>query len=737
MNCIYTTHISVYPLLTPYCYCNSLILGKIMESVSLSPLRQAFSGFSMASLGMPFIILLIMSMLIVPLPTLLLDLLFTVNILTGLIIIMVSVHVSRPLEFSSFPSILLLATMLRLSLNVASTRVVLVNGHQGPEAAGDVIAAFGEFVIGGDYVVGFIIFMILMIINFIVVTKGAGRVSEVIARFTLDALPGKQMAIDADLNAGVIDQASAKLRREELSQESDFFGSMDGASKFVRGDAIAGILILIINIIGGLAIGVGQHGLTFAQAGEIYVLLTIGDGLVAQIPSLLLSLSTAIIVTRVTTSESMGTQASTQLGSPAALTIAAGILIILGCIPGMPHFIFISMGSALAAIAYYLNKNQQNLINGSDLSDVEQEPEQETSDADDLDWSHIEQVDQVGLEIGYGLIPLVNPNGGGTLLARIRGIRKKLSSELGFLIQPIRIRDNLELTPNGYNIVINGAVRGAGEVMIGKELAINPGGISMPLEGSKTKEPAFGLDAYWIDRSQSDFAKTSGYTVVDPATAIATHMNSILKNNADELLGHDETQQLLDLIAEKSPKLVEDLVPNKLSVSTIMQVLKNLLQEGITLRDYRSIIDNLLAESMRTKDPSELTALIRPHLGRIIVQDIVNVNEELPIITLEQSLEQLLNNSLPDNSTSKDVLLEPKLIESLTDSIMREKLAAEESGFPAVLVVSPKIRPWLSKILRQRVGNLSVLAYTEVPEDQEIRVIGRVEITLHNQEEAA
>lgn len=708
-----------------------------MESVSLSPLRQAFSGFSMASLGMPFIILLIMSMLIVPLPTLLLDLLFTVNILTGLIIIMVSVHVSRPLEFSSFPSILLLATMLRLSLNVASTRVVLVNGHQGPEAAGDVIAAFGEFVIGGDYVVGFIIFMILMIINFIVVTKGAGRVSEVIARFTLDALPGKQMAIDADLNAGVIDQASAKLRREELSQESDFFGSMDGASKFVRGDAIAGILILIINIIGGLAIGVGQHGLTFAQAGEIYVLLTIGDGLVAQIPSLLLSLSTAIIVTRVTTSESMGTQASTQLGSPAALTIAAGILIILGCIPGMPHFIFISMGSALAAIAYYLNKNQQNLINGSDLSDVEQEPEQETSDADDLDWSHIEQVDQVGLEIGYGLIPLVNPNGGGTLLARIRGIRKKLSSELGFLIQPIRIRDNLELTPNGYNIVINGAVRGAGEVMIGKELAINPGGISMPLEGSKTKEPAFGLDAYWIDRSQSDFAKTSGYTVVDPATAIATHMNSILKNNADELLGHDETQQLLDLIAEKSPKLVEDLVPNKLSVSTIMQVLKNLLQEGITLRDYRSIIDNLLAESMRTKDPSELTALIRPHLGRIIVQDIVNVNEELPIITLEQSLEQLLNNSIPDNSTSKDVLLEPKLIESLTDSIMREKLAAEESGFPAVLVVSPKIRPWLSKILRQRVGNLSVLAYTEVPEDQEIRVIGRVEITLHNQEEAA
>ena len=708
-----------------------------MENTSLSYLRQGLGRVGAASLGMPFIVLLIMSMLIVPLPTLMLDFLFTVNILTGLIIIMVSVNVSRPLEFSSFPSILLLATMLRLSLNVASTRVVLVNGHQGAGAAGEVIEAFGEFVIGGYYVVGFIIFIILMIINFIVVTKGAGRVSEVIARFTLDALPGKQMAIDADLNAGVIDQAGAKQRREEVSQESDFFGSMDGASKFVRGDAIAGILILLINIIGGLAIGVGQHGLSFSQAGEIYVLLTIGDGLVAQIPSLLLSLSTAIIVTRVTTSESMGTQAGTQLSSPRALSIAAGILILLGFIPGMPHFIFLSMGFSLAAFSHYLNQSRIDSAETTSAAKQVEENTQKASESDDLDWSHIEQVDQVGLEIGYGLIPLVNKDSGGTLLARIRGIRKKLSSELGFLIQPIRIRDNLDISPSAYNIVINGAVRGLGEVQIGKELAINPGNITTPLDGQRTTEPAFGLEAYWVERGQSDFAKTAGYTVVDPATAIATHMNSILKNNADELLGHDETQQLLDLISEKSPKIIEDLVPNKLSVSTITQVLKNLLQEGITLRDNRSIIDNLLAESVKTKDANQLTALIRPHLGRIIVQDIISVNEELPIITLEQPLEQLLNNSIQNDSSTNDVFLEPKLIESIVASVSIEKQNAEERGNPAVMVVSPKIRPWLSRILRQRLGNLSVLAYTEIPEDQEIRVIGRVGIQDEQQNQVA
>lgn len=702
----------------------------------LSFLRQSLSQTTMASLGMPLIVLLIMAMLIVPLPSLLLDILFTVNILVGLVIIMVSINVSRPLEFSSFPSILLLATMLRLSLNVASTRIVLVNGHQGPGAAGSVIEAFGEFVIGGNYIVGFIIFIILMIINFIVVTKGAGRVSEVIARFTLDALPGKQMAIDADLNAGVIDQEGAKRRREEVSQESDFFGSMDGASKFVRGDAIAGVLILLINIVGGLAIGIGQHSLSFSQAGEIYVLLTIGDGLVAQIPSLLLSLSTAIIVTRVTTSESTSAQAGSQLASPTALAIAAGILIILGCIPGMPHFIFLTMGGMLGVVCYYLSLSHKELEASSQIEDVVPETSANTEN-EELDWSHIEQVDQVGLEIGYGLVPLINQETGGTLLSRIRGIRKKLSSELGFLIQPIRIRDNLEITPNAYNIVVNGAIRGRGEVTIGKELAINPGHVTIQLDGMKTKEPAFNLDAFWIDRSQSDFAKTAGYTVVDASTAIATHMNSILKNNADQLLGHSETQQLVDLISERSPKLVEDLIPNKLTIATITQVLKNLLIEGVSIRDNRSIMDNLLSESTKTKDANELTALIRPHLGRSIVQDIINIGEELPIITLEQNLESLLNNSFGEAAQSKDSFLEPKLVDALVSSIANEKYEAEEKGFPSVLVVSPTIRPWLSRLIRQRLGNLSVLAYSEIPDDQEIRVIGRVGMQANEPQEAA
>jgi flagellar biosynthesis protein FlhA len=546
------------------------------------------------------------------------------------------------------------------------------------------------------------------------------------------------MAIDADLNAGVIDQEAAKRRREEVAQESDFFGSMDGASKFVRGDAIAGILILLINIIGGLAIGISQHNLSFAQAGEIYVLLTIGDGLVAQIPSLLLSLSTAIIVTRVTTSESTSAQAGNQLASPAALSIASGILIFLGCIPGMPHFIFLSMGGVLALISYFLKKSQRDTaaIEASLQEEIAAEEDRST-ESEELDWSHIEPVDQVGLEIGYGLIPLIDQDTGGTLLSRVRGIRKKLSSEIGFLVNPIRIRDNLEIGANDYNIVLNGTIRGQGQVFIGKELAINPGHVTIPLEGEKTLEPAFGLDAYWIDRAQSDFAKTVGYTVVDPATAIATHMNSILKNNADQLLGHNETQQLLDLVSERSPKLVEDLVPGKLPVSTITQVLKNLLQEGVSIRDNRSIFDSLLSESGKTKDAVELTSLIRPHLGRSIVQDIIGAGEDLPIITLEQSLEQLLNNALKEGSQSRDAFLEPKLIDALADSIAEEKYSVEEQGRPAVLVVSPAIRPWLSRITRQRLGNLSVLAYTEIPEDQEIRVVGKVGIQANHAQEVA
>jgi flagellar biosynthesis protein FlhA len=698
---------------------NHLILQGIteMENTILSNLRQDVSKIELSGLGIPVIVLLIISMLILPLPPFLLDFLFTFNILLGVMIIMIAINSSKPLDFSSFPAILLLATMLRLGLNVASTRLVLVKGHEGPDAAGNVIEAFGEFVIAGNYLVGFIIFSILMIINFIVVTKGAGRVSEVIARFTLDAMPGKQMAIDADLNAGVIDQETAKFRREEISQESDFFGSMDGASKFVRGDAVAGMLILLINIVGGLIIGISQHDLSFTEAGRIYVLLTIGDGLVAQIPSLLLSLATAIIVTRVTTSESMTVQAKTQLSNPLALIVAGGILVLLGLVPGMPTIIFLALGIGAIVIGYKLSKtaDQQGAIDDSDLAEVEasRDPLQE-----ELNWDDINQVDLIGLDIGYGLIPLVNPETGGQLLPRVKGVRKKLSAELGFLIQPIRIRDNLDLDPDIYNIVINGVVRGKGEIKVGQEMAINPGQVHGSLEGTPTKEPAFGLDAIWIDPAQRDYARTLGYTVVDPATAVATHLNTLLRNNASELLSHDETQQLLDKVAERSPKLVEDLVPGKLPLATITKVLQNILNESISVRDMRTIIEVLSTESSRTQGVDELTAAVRPRLGRMIVQNLIDVNDSLPVMTLNPSLEQILHNILQQNSSSQGVIIEPKLAEGLFSALAKNAEEVENKGLAAVLVVSPAIRSWLAKLIRHRLSDLTVLSYSEIPDDQ-------------------
>ena len=577
-----------------------------MANAILSNIRQDMSKIELSGLGIPLLVLLILSMLILPLPPFLLDFLFTFNILLGVVIIMIAINSTKPLDFSSFPAILLLATMLRLGLNVASTRLVLVKGHEGPDAAGKVIEAFGEFVIAGNYLVGFIIFTILMIINFIVVTKGAGRVSEVIARFTLDAMPGKQMAIDADLNAGVIDQAMAKQRREEISQESDFFGSMDGASKFVKGDAIAGLLILLINIVGGLIVGLGQHDLSFADAGRIYVLLTIGDGLVAQIPSLLLSLATAIIVTRVTTSESMTEQVKGQLNNPMALIVAGGILVLLGLVPGMPTWIFLALGLGAGALGISMFKQAE----AGELIDAAVSREEAATDPmeQELGWDDVDQVDLVALDIGYGLIPLVNPETGGQLLPRVKGVRKKLSAELGFLVQPIRIRDNLDLSPDVYHIVMNGVVRGKGEIKVGKEMAINPGQVHGTVEGTPTKEPAFGLDAIWIDPSQRDYARTLGYTVVDAATAIATHLNTLLRGSASELLSHDETQQLLDKVADRSPKLVEDLVPGKLPLATITKVLQNILDEGVSVRDMRTIIEVLSTESSNTQNADDLTA---------------------------------------------------------------------------------------------------------------------------------
>ncbi len=690
----------------------------------MSTIRQRLSGFEFSGLGIPFLVLLIMAMLVVPLHPMLLDIFFTFNILVSVVVIMIAIGTKKPLDFSSFPSVLLFATMLRLALNVASTRVILVNGHEGEHAAGAVVAAFGEFVIAGNYVVGFIIFVILMIINFVVVTKGAGRVSEVNARFTLDAMPGKQMAIDADLNAGSITQEQAKKRRDEISQEADFFGSMDGASKFVSGDALAGLLVLLINVIGGLAIGVGQHDLSFAEAGKLYVLLTIGDGLVAQIPSLFLSLATAIIVTRVTTAETMTEQAMTQLANPTALFIGATIMTILGVVPGMPHLVFLTLALAAAGLGVML-------LNKEDVLSKEAEQQAAADDKPDapkeLDWDDVDQVDLIGLEIGYGLIPLVNPETGGQLMPRVKGVRKKLSAELGFLVQTVRIRDALNLDPDVYHIVLNGVVRGRGEIKSGRELAINPGKVYGELEGIPTKEPAFGLDAVWIDPAQRDYARTLGYTVVDPATAIATHLNKVLRDSASELLSHDETQQLLDKLAAKSPKLVEDLVPGKMALGVITRTLQHLLAEGVAIRDMRTIVETLSDVAGKTQDPEQLTAYVRPKLGRMIVQELVDMKDSLPVMTLAPDLEQLLHNVLSNGAPGQSVVIEPGLAESLFAALREAGRTVEDDGNPAVLVVAPSIRPWLSKMVRHRIPEMTVLSYTEIPDDQAVKVIYTVE----------
>jgi len=689
----------------------------------MSTIRQRLSGFEFKGLGIPSIVLLIVSMLVLPLPPLLLDVLFTFNILISVMVIMVAIGTKRPLDFSSFPSVLLFATMLRLALNVASTRVILVNGHEGKHAAGAVIAAFGEFVTAGNYLVGFIIFVILVLINFVVVTKGAGRVSEVNARFTLDAMPGKQMAIDADLNAGSITQEQAKSRRDEIAQEADFFGSMDGASKFVSGDAIAGLLILIINIVGGLAIGVAQHDLTFSDAGKLYTLLTIGDGLVSQIPSLFLSLATAIIVTRVTTSESVTDQAVSQLSNPSALFISAGILTILGIVPGMPHTVFLLLSLVAAALGVLLLRTEEK----SAIESEQAAAEQKADEPKELGWDDVEAVDLIGLEIGYGLIPLVNPETGGQLMPRVKGVRKKLSAELGFLVQPVRIRDALNLDPDAYHIVLNGVVRGKGDIKAGSELAINPGKVYGQLEGIPTKEPAFGLDAVWIDPSQRDYARTLGYTVVDPATAIATHLNKVLRENASELLSHDETQQLLDKLAQKSPKLVEDLVPGKMALGVITRTLQHLLNEGIPIRDMRTIIETLSEAAAKTQDPEQLCASVRPKLGRMIVQDLIDAKDNLPVMTLAPDLEQLLHNVLTNGAPGQSVVIEPGLAESLFTALRQAATSVEDQGNPAVLVVAPSIRPWLSKMVRHRIPEMTVLSYTEIPDDQAVKVIFTVE----------
>ena len=702
-----------------------------LGGLTLSNIRQRVESIDAAGLGIPLLVLLIMSMLVLPLPPWLLDILFTFNILIGLIVLMVSIGITRPLEFSSFPAVLLLTTMLRLALNVASTRVVLVEGHEGPDAAGKVIEAFGAFVIAGNYFVGIIVFAILVIINFMVITKGAGRISEVMARFTLDAMPGKQMAIDADLNAGIIDQETAKRRREEISQESDFFGSMDGASKFVKGDAIAGLIILFINIIGGMIVGMMQHDLSLKDAGQTYVLLTIGDGLVAQIPALFLSLATAIVVSRVTTDENMTDQAKTQLSNPAALFISAGILGALGVVPGMPSLVFLTLAAGAAGLGYMVIRERQNVADEATAAVATAEA---TADASkELDWDDVEAVDVVGLEIGYGLIPLVNGETGGALMNRVKGVRKKLSAELGYLVQPVRIRDSLTLDPDSYRILVNGVVRAKGEVKAGQELAISPGQVYGSLDGIPTKDPAFGLDAVWIDPSQRDYARTLGYTVVDSATAIATHLNKVLRESAAELLSHDETQALLDKLAARFPKLVEDLVPAKLPLGTVTRVLQNLLEEGISIRDMRSIMEALSEACAKTQEPMELTSLVRPKLGRMIVQPLLDESDTLAVMTLDPALEQLLHNVVQQHKGDPaNIVLEPSLAEGLFRSLREAVKRVEDDGNNAVLVVSPLLRPWLARAARHRTEGLSVLSYAEIPDDQSVKVIQSVDVAARD-----
>ncbi len=687
---------------------------------------------------MPIAVILILTMLILPLPPLMLDFFFTLNILLALLIIMVALNTSETLNFSSFPTIILFATMLRLGLNVASTRVVLLEGHQGGDAAGKVIAAFGEFVIGGNYVVGFIVFAILMIINFIVITKGAGRVSEVIARFTLDALPGKQMAIDADLNAGVIDQETAKLRRAQVAQESDFFGSMDGASKFVRGDAVAGLLILLINLVGGLLIGLLQYEMTLSDAARAYILLTIGDGLVAQLPALILSLATAIIVTRVTTSESTPDQASKQLANPLAFFIAGGILTVMGIVPGMPNMIFLLLGGTAVALGLYIQR--QLHVTAMDIPSpaealAAQAPSESDPDLLELGWDDAGQVDVISLELGYGLIPMVDADAGGRLLNRLKGIRKKLSAEMGFLLPSIRIRDNLDSAPDAYQIVINGSVRGVGVIAGGKEMAINPGNVLTEIPGEPGKDPAFGLDAVWIEPSEREYAQAVGYTVVDASTVIATHLNSVIKNNADELMTYDVAQQLIDKISETSPKLIEDLIPEKLSLGIVVRVLQNLLRERVPLRDMRTILETLAEESGRTQDAGQLCALVRPKLARLIVQDIIDPDETLAVMTLDPTLEQLLTDLVSRANSYDEIALEPSLAESFFASIRTTIEELEQQELPAVLVVSPILRPWLARLLRRSTKDLTVLCYTEIPDDQPISVVSSIEVNEREDEQ--
>ncbi len=685
-----------------------------------------FKEMSLNGLGAPMLVVMMLGMMILPIPTFGLDLLFTFNIVLSLIVLLVTIYALRPLEFSSFPTVLLVATMMRLSLNIASTRVVLLEGHTGTAAAGEVIESFGDFVIGGNYAVGLVVFAILVIINFVVVTKGAGRVSEVSARFILDAMPGKQMAIDADLNAGILDQEEASLRRQEVSQEADFYGSMDGASKFVRGDAIAGLLILFINIIGGFAIGVGQHDLSAADAAKNYTLLTIGDGLVAQIPSLLLSMATAVIVTRVSKAEDMGEQISRQIfGDQRALVISAGIIGMLGVIPGMPNVVFLSIAALMWWLAYIVaNKPKIEEQADSAMAKINSKGENPEK-SKELSWDDVQTADILGLEVGYRLISLVDPKQGGKLPDRIKGVRRKLTEELGFLVHAVHIRDNLDLPPECYRITLLGVAEGEAEIYPDKELAINPGSVFGTLNGTRVKDPAFGMDAVWIDPGQRDHAQTLGYTVVDASTVIATHLSKILQDNAGDLLGHEEVQQLLDSLSRTAPKLVDGLVPKVVAMPVVVKVLQNLLNEGIPIRDMRTIAETLAEYAQGGADSEHLTAQVRVALRRMITRQLNGMDDELSVITIDSELEQIWLKSMQTGGES-GLGMEPGLAERFYRSLAESTQRQEVSGNPAVLLVNPVLRPWLARLMKTTVPTLKVLAYNEISDNKQLKVIANI-----------
>jgi len=692
-------------------------------SQRLRRLTEALRSLPILGLGAPVVVLAILAMMVLPIPPFLLDLMFTFNIALSVVVLLVTIYVLRPLDFAIFPTIILVATLLRLSLNVASTRVILLHGHEGGDAAGQVIAAFGEFVIGGNFAVGIIVFIILVIINFVVVTKGAGRVSEVSARFTLDAMPGKQMAIDADLNAGLITPEEAKTRRAEVGAEADFYGSMDGASKFVRGDSIAGILILFINIIGGLIVGMAQYGLSAGEAGEIYVLLTIGDGLVAQIPGLILSTATAIIVTRMTQSQDISQQVATTLfDDPQVLGVTAGVIGTLGLIPGMPAvpFLFFALLAGGGAYWAWLKRQRQAVVAATQPPPPATPPELK-----ELTWDDVPPVDAIGLEIGYALIPLVDRQQGGQLMGRIKGVRRKLSQELGFLIPSVHIRDNLDLPPSVYRLTLMGVSTAEAEVFADRLLAINPGTVYGQPRGVPTRDPAFGLEAFWIEEGERDHAQALGYTVVDASTVVATHLSQVLTTHAARLFGFEEGQQVLDALKKLAPKLADELVPKTMSLALWVKVLQNLLAEKVPVRDVRSIAETLADAARQSQDPDALTAQVRVALSRMIVQNLVGATAEVPVIALDPQLEHLLQQATRGTPGGAPGL-EPGLTERMLRSLLEASQKMELAGQSPVLLTAPNLRPVLARMLKASVPNLAVLSYHEIPDERQLKVVASI-----------